>query len=161
MNHLFLTIALLLIATIFVKHNDPRVKNVLKMVKYNIKIILVKLRIVDPREIDYMPSHGIKDFDNSVPENKITTKSGVNLNLTTNRTTLKSLGPECNEPPYQRCYECELNFQCSNYPYELGDKHGSVCSKCNMLNRRVKQNYNSPTVMGRANGRPRQCNKLF
>jgi hypothetical protein len=161
MNHLLLTVLLLIVAVALFKSEDPRLQQIIVSVKKSIKIILIKLKIMNPRDYNLRLPNRLKDVDNQVPENPSTPTPGVNFDLSTNRTNIKNAGVKCPQPPYQRCYECDLDFQCSNYPYELSDTNESVCSKCNLLNKNNHQYYNSPTVMGRAAGRPRQCRKLF
>lgn len=66
-------------------------------------------------------------------------------------------------PPKMRCYDKELNFNCSNYEYNWNDKHMNVCSnQCNTNIANLPDNQAIPsTVLGRSAGRPRQCRKLL
>jgi hypothetical protein len=61
------------------------------------------------------------------------------------------------EPPYVKCPACNIQFDCSNYPYDMSDKNGNVCTTC--YEKTFLDNNNMP-VYSRANGKPRVCRKL-
>jgi len=60
-------------------------------------------------------------------------------------------------PPFLKCASCELQFDCSNYPYQVSDKNGNVCTQC--YEKTFMDNNNMP-VYSRAVGKPRVCRKL-
>jgi hypothetical protein len=66
-------------------------------------------------------------------------------------------------PPKMRCYDQQLDFNCSSYGYNSNDKNMSVCK--NQQNENIAYLPDSdhvPTyVLGRSAGRPRQCKKLL
>jgi hypothetical protein len=82
--------------------------------------------------------------------NAVNIYSNQNLNFknfTTNGVT----------PSYIKCPSCELQYDCSNYPYDVDDKNMSVCTKCN---EKVSVNNNNFPVYAKAVGRPRVCKNL-
>ena len=66
-------------------------------------------------------------------------------------------------PPKMRCYDQQLDFDCSNYLYNWSDKHTNVCKKQhNSTVPFLRDNtYIPPYVLARTPGRPRQCKKLY
>lgn len=60
-------------------------------------------------------------------------------------------------PPFLQCPSCNLQFDCSNYPYEVDQKNMNVCSNC--ISKIYSDDLNMP-VYARSNGRPRQCRNL-
>ena len=82
--------------------------------------------------------------------NAVNIYSNQNLNFknfTTNGVT----------PSYIKCPSCELQYDCSNYPYDVDDKNMSVCTKCN---EKVSVNNDNFLVYAKAVGRPRVCKNL-
>ncbi len=60
-------------------------------------------------------------------------------------------------PPFLQCPSCNLQFDCTNYPYKVDDKNMNVCSNC--IEKIYSNDLNMP-VYARSNGRPRQCRNL-
>ncbi len=60
-------------------------------------------------------------------------------------------------PPFLQCPSCDLQFDCTNYPYEVDSKNANVCSNC--ITKIYSDDLNMP-VYARSNGRPRQCRNL-
>lgn len=60
-------------------------------------------------------------------------------------------------PPFLKCPSCSLQFDCSNYPYDVDDKNGNVCTKCY---EKVFLDNNNMPVYSRAAGKPRICKNL-
>ena len=60
-------------------------------------------------------------------------------------------------PPYIKCPSCNLQFDCANYPYDMSDKNGNVCTTC--FEKSFLDTNNMP-VFSRASGKPRVCRNL-
>lgn len=60
-------------------------------------------------------------------------------------------------PSYIKCPSCELQYDCTNYPYDVDDQNMNVCTKCN---EKVSVNNNNYPVYAKAVGRPRVCKNL-
>ena len=60
-------------------------------------------------------------------------------------------------PPFVKCNSCDLQFDCTNYPYNSSDKNGNVCTKCF---EKVYMDNNNMPVFARSVGKPRTCRKL-
>ena len=58
--------------------------------------------------------------------------------------------------PYLKCPMCELQFDCTSYPYKISEKEGNVCTTC--MEKIYLDEYNFQ--LARANGRPRVCRNL-
>lgn len=84
------------------------------------------------------------------------TTNAVNINSNKNL-NFKNFGTNGITPPFLKCPTCNLQFDCSNYPYEVDDKNASVCNSC--YEATSLDNNNMP-VYSRANGRPRVCRNL-
>ena len=87
--------------------------------------------------------------------------NAVNLKLNgqyASHAQFSNFGTNGIEPPYLKCPKCSLQFNCSNYPYEVDDKNANVCSNCL---ERIYYNDKNEKVFARANGRPRQCRKII
>ena len=57
---------------------------------------------------------------------------------------------------------CQLDFNCTNFPYESDDKNVSVCRRCNgsiFKNYNIK-GYEPLDVYARATGKPRQSRNI-
>jgi hypothetical protein len=66
-------------------------------------------------------------------------------------------------PPKMRCYDQQLDFNCSNYVYNWNDKNMNVCkNQKNSNGAYLPDSKYIPTyVLGRSVGKPRQCRKLI
>jgi len=73
------------------------------------------------------------------------------------RLNFSNFGTNGVEPPYVKCPTCNIQFDCSNYPYEMSDKNGNVCTTC--YEKTFLDNNNMP-VFSRAVGKPRVCRQL-
>jgi hypothetical protein len=64
-------------------------------------------------------------------------------------------------PPNPVATTCFLDFNCSNYPYDVDERSENVCKRC--IPHPLKQNYDKSAtyVMGREAGLPRQIRKIF
>jgi hypothetical protein len=81
------------------------------------------------------------------------------LNFNSNcKINFKNFGTHGVTPPYVKCPTCDLQFDCSNFPYDVDSNFGSVCTKCN---EKLNFDKNNLLVYARSNGKPRSCNKLL
>ena len=85
------------------------------------------------------------------------TTNAVNLSNNPNTLHFKNFGTNGITPPYLKCSSCNLQFDCSNYPYDVDDKNATVCTTCN---NKVSLDNNNYPVYSKAVGRPRLCQKL-
>lgn len=79
------------------------------------------------------------------------------INFNKNNLNFKNFGTNGVTPPYLKCPMCELQFDCTSYPYKISEKEGNVCTTC--MEKIYLDEYNFP-VLARANGRPRVCRNL-
>jgi hypothetical protein len=84
------------------------------------------------------------------------TTNAVNIGNSTNL-NFKNFGTNGITPPFLKCPPCELQFGCSNYPYDVDDKNQSVCTGCF---EKVSLDANNMPVYSRGNGKPRVCRNL-
>jgi hypothetical protein len=66
-------------------------------------------------------------------------------------------------PPFLKCYNCNMRYDCSNYAYDSNDKHMSVCRKCHseLVPEIPSHNTIHNKVLGKSPGRPNQNRRLF
>jgi hypothetical protein len=96
------------------------------------------------RLVTYEPPYST----NAVNFSTSATNANLNFkNFTTNGIT----------PPYLKCPPCNLQFGCSNYPYEVDGKNENVCNTCT---EKISLDKNNMPVYARANGKPRVCRNL-
>ena len=84
------------------------------------------------------------------------TTNAVNITNSQNL-NFKNFGTNGVTPSYIRCPTCNLQFDCSNFPYDVDDKNASTCTKCS---ERISVNDNNYPVYAKAVGRPRVCKNL-
>ena len=84
------------------------------------------------------------------------TTNAVNINSNSNM-NFKNFGTNGITPPFLKCSSCNLQFDCSNYPYEVDDKNASVCTSCHD---KISVNNNNYPVYAKAVGKPRLCKNL-
>lgn len=84
------------------------------------------------------------------------TTNAVNLSPNKNL-NFKNFGTNGITPPFLKCPSCNLQYQCSDYPYDIDEKHGNVCHKCF---EKVSFNNNNLPVYAKSVGRPRICRDL-
>ena len=83
--------------------------------------------------------------------NAVNINSNQNLhfkNFTTNGIT----------PPFVKCPSCNLQFDCSNYPYDVDDKNATTCTRCSD---KVSLDNNNLPVYAKSVGKPRVCKNLL
>lgn len=84
------------------------------------------------------------------------TSNAVNI-YTNKNLNFKNFGTNGITPPFLKCPSCELQFDCSNYPYDVDDKNASVCTSCS---EKISLNNNNMPVYSKAVGKPRVCRNL-
>jgi hypothetical protein len=85
------------------------------------------------------------------------TSNAVNINTSPNSLNFKNFGTNGITPPFLKCPSCNLQFNCSNYPYDVDSQNESVCTSCN---NKISVNDNNYPVYAKAVGRPRLCQNL-
>ena len=106
--------------------------------------------ISDSTVAPYYEENRLYVYEPPYSTNAVNIYSNQNLNFknfTTNGVT----------PSYIKCPSCELQYDSSNYPYDVDDNNASVCTKC--YNKISVNNDNYP-VYARAAGKPRLCKNL-
>jgi hypothetical protein len=83
------------------------------------------------------------------------TTNAVNLN--NKNLNFKNFGTNGITPPFLKCPSCNLQFKCSDYPYEVDDKNESVCHNCHQ---KISYNNNNFPVYAKSVGKPRVCRNL-
>ena len=99
-----------------------------------------------------------QDERNLVTYNIGSNLSSVNFNYDARNLNFKNFGTDGVTPPYMKCPMCQLQFDCTSYPYKISEKEGNVCTTC--MDRIYMDEYNFP-VLARTNGRPRVCKDLM
>ena len=85
------------------------------------------------------------------------TSNAVNLNTSPNSLNFKNFGTNGIRPPFLKCPSCKLQFNCSNYPYDVDSQNESVCTSCY---NKISVNDKNYPVYAKAVGRPRLCQNL-
>jgi len=98
------------------------------------------------------------DEKNLVTYNIGSNLSSVNFNYDAKNLNFKNFGTDGVVPPYMKCPMCQLQFDCTSYPYKISEKDGNVCTTC--MDRIYLDEHNFP-VLARTNGRPRVCKNLM
>jgi len=113
----------------------------------------------------YDNDSSIKQFPPYYEENRLNvyqpTVSSNAVNITSNATNGKlnfsNFGTNGITPPYVKCPSCNIQFDCANYPYDMSDKNGNVCTTC--FEKSFLDSNNMP-VFAKAAGKPRVCRNL-
>ena len=85
----------------------------------------------------------------------INTSNSININ--NKNLNFKNFGTSGQTPPYLKCPSCNLQFQCSDYPYEVDDKNQNVCHNCY---EKITYDNNNFPVYAKSVGKPRVCRNL-
>jgi hypothetical protein len=104
---------------------------------------------------NYYEENRLIEYSPPITSNSVVlhTNSQYNANAQFSNFTTNGL-----TPPFLKCPSCELQSDCSNYPYHVDNKEGNVCSNCL---EKIYYDKNNFPVFARANGRPRQCRNLI
>jgi len=98
----------------------------------------------------YYEENRLYTYEPPYSTNAVNINSGQNLNF-------KNFGTNGITPPFLKCSSCNLQFDCSNYPYEVDDKNASVCTRCTD---KVSLDNNNLPVYAKSAGKPRVCRNL-
>jgi hypothetical protein len=99
----------------------------------------------------YFEENRLYVYEPPYSTNAVNISSNKNLNF-------KNFGTNGITPPFLKCPSCELQFDCTNYPYNVDDKNQSVCTGCY---EKLSLDNNNMTVYSKSVGRPRVCKKLI
>lgn len=117
-------------------------------------IFIIMLIILEFIERNYPPKETFcNQVDNTFNTN-MDNDSSINFN--NKNLNFKNFSTNGKHPPFLKCPMCRLDFDCTNYPYNVDDNNVSVCTNCVD---RLDLNGNNP-VLGRSPGRPRVCRNL-
>ena len=66
-------------------------------------------------------------------------------------------------PPFLKCYNCNMRYDCSNYAYDSNNNHMSVCRRCkNELVPEITDHKTlNSNVLGKSPGRTNQPRRLL
>jgi len=107
-------------------------------------------QISDSTVPPYYEENRLYVYEPPYSTNAVNISSNKNLNF-------KNFGTNGITPPFLKCPSCNLQYDCSNYPYDVDDKNGSVCTKCY---EKVSLNNNNYPVYSKGVGKPRVCRNL-
>jgi hypothetical protein len=99
----------------------------------------------------YYEENRLYTYEIPYTSNAVNITTGSNLHF-------KNFGTNGIEPPYLKCPSCNLQFDCSNYPYDVDEKNANVCTKCY---EKISLDNNNLPVYAKTVGRPRVCKKLI
>ena len=119
--------------------------------KYFKKENFTNNEISDSTIAPYYEENRLYTYEPPYSTNAVNISSDKNLNFknfTTNGVT----------PSFLRCPACELQYDCSNFPYDVDDKNKSVCTKCY---EKVSFDNNNMPVYAKSVGKPRVCKNLL
>ena len=85
------------------------------------------------------------------------TTNALNIN-SNSKINFKNFGTHGITPPFIKCPVCDLQYECSNFPYDIDSNFGSVCTKCN---EKLNFDKNNLLVYAKSTGKPRACKKLL
>lgn len=104
----------------------------------------------NPESKTYFEENTLVNFGDNM------TGSAVNIR-TFQRGQATTFGTSGETPAYLQCPQCHLQFDCTNYPYQVDGKNTSVCSSC--IEKRLYNEFNMP-VYAKSVGSPRKCRDL-
>ena len=122
----------------------------LKEKKENFEPAIFNPNISNTTKPPYYEENRINVYEPPYSTNAVNISPNKNLNFrnfTTNGIT----------PPFLKCPSCNLQFECTDYPYHVDQKQGNVCHTCF---EKVSLNNNNFPVYAKAVGQPRICKNL-
>lgn len=84
---------------------------------------------------------------------------GSSVNLKPNYRDFKNFAAYTPFPINDYPDNCQMDFNCSNYPYDSNDMHASVCRRCTDGVNSLRL-HRATHVQGRSVGRPREVVRL-
>lgn len=85
------------------------------------------------------------------------TPNAININSKNNY--FKNFGTIGNDPPYLKCPSCNIQYDCTNFPYSVDKEHKNVCTNC--YEKIYMDPYYDVRVMSRSVGSPRKCRNIL
>jgi len=119
--------------------------------KYFKKEHFTNNRISDSTIAPYYEENRLYVYEPPYSTNAVNISTDKNLNF-------KNFGTNGVTPSFLRCPTCELQYDCSNFPYDVDDKNASVCTKCYQ---KISFDNNNLPVYAKAVGKPRVCKNLL
>ena len=116
-------------------------------------VVAILLFYLDYRERNYNKNNeGFTNIDDGF-NTSFNNNSSVNFNKKLNFSNFSTNG----NSPYINCPLNGIDFNCTNYPYNLSNQNMSVCTNS------INQNTNNVNlkVLAKSAGRPRQCKDLY
>jgi len=141
MDQIYFWIIILFIIILVLDYSD----------KYFKKEHFTNNQISDSTISPYYEENRLYVYEPPYSTNAVNISSDKNLNF-------KNFGTNGVTPSFLRCPACELQYDCSNFPYEVDDKNASVCTKCYQ---KISLNNNNLPVYAKAVGKPRVCKNLL
>ncbi len=108
-------------------------------------------KISDSTVPPYYEENRLYVFEPPYTSNAVNISSDKNLNF-------RNFGTNGVTPSFLRCPACDLQYDCSNFPYDVDDKNMSVCTKCH---EKVSFDNNNFPVYAKSVGKPRVCKNLL
>lgn len=145
MDQIYFWILILLCIILILDYSDKYFKNKEKFTNSNSNSI-----ISDSTIPPYYEENRLYVYEPPYSTNAVNINSNQNLNF-------KNFGTNGITPPFIKCPSCALQYDCTNYPYDVDDKNANVCTKCN---EKVSLDNNNYPVYAKSVGKPRVCRNL-
>jgi hypothetical protein len=142
MDQIYFWILILFFIILILDYSDKHFKK-----KENFTNNIISNSTIPP----YYEENRLYVYEPPYSTNAVNINNNKNLNFknfTTNGVT----------PSFLRCPSCELQYDCSNFPYDVDDKNASVCTKCY---EKISFDNNNLPVYAKSVGKPRVCKNLL
>lgn len=146
MDQIYYWIFILFIVIIILDYSDNYYKK-----KYLKKEYFNNQVISDSTVPPYYEENRLNIYEPPYSTNAVNINSNKNLNF-------KNFTTSGITPSFLKCPTCELQYDCSNFPYDIDDKNTSVCTKCY---EKISFNNNNLPVYAKSVGKPRVCKNLI
>ena len=145
MDQKYFWIIILFLIILFLDYCEKNYK-----VKENFEPDIKSDQISDSTIPPYYEENRLSVFKPVYTTNAVNINSNKNLNF-------KNFGTNGITPPFLKCPSCNLQYQCTDYPYNVDEKNENVCHKCFD---KISYNSNNFPVYAKAVGKPRVCRNL-
>jgi hypothetical protein len=143
MDQIYFWILILFLVILILDYTDKYFKNKRKENFEN--------KISDSTVAPYYEENRLYTYEPPYTANAVNISTNKNLNF-------KNFGTNGVTPSFLRCPACDLQYDCSNFPYDVDDKNASVCTKC--FEKISFDGSSNMPVYSKAVGRPRVCRNL-
>lgn len=146
MDQIYFWIIILFAIILVLDYYDKNLKNK----KENFEPAIFTPKISNTTAPPYYEENRLNVYEPPYSTNAVNISTNKNLNFknfTTNGIT----------PPFLKCPSCNLQYQCTDYPYNVDEKNGNVCHTCS---EKISYNSNNFPVYAKAVGQPRICKNL-